>query len=204
MKEDLPDQNMVDKDKYSSYKIKTDSIDTRQKVLSDTGSSGEVKEDDCSLDNETENLQNHNLPKPKSTKLGLEKDSATQAGCRKDCTVQEEAETSTQEKPQKLYLCLECGKCFNHSSTLARHKRDHRGEKPYTCTECGKSYTRSSNLVIHQRTHTGEKPYDCTECGKSFNCCSALVTHYKSHTELFPNHILIWDLKTHTIALSYF
>ncbi|KAM3925149.1 uncharacterized protein RB166_008443 [Leptodactylus fuscus] len=83
---------------------------------------------------------------------------------------------------ERRYTCTDCGKCFNRSSHLLRHKRIHVGERPYFCGKCGKSFIDSSQLVIHRRTHTGEKPYACSDCDRRFICKLHLVRHQRSHT----------------------
>uniref|UniRef100_A0A803SXI7 Uncharacterized protein n=1 Tax=Anolis carolinensis TaxID=28377 RepID=A0A803SXI7_ANOCA len=87
---------------------------------------------------------------------------------------------------EKLYECLECGKCFHHKGSLRRHRKSHLGEKPYKCLECGKGFTEKRTLIGHERNHRGEKPYQCLECGKCFCQKEALSSHAKIHTQEKP------------------
>ncbi|XP_078244492.1 uncharacterized protein LOC110070724 [Pogona vitticeps] len=80
------------------------------------------------------------------------------------------------------YLCPECGRNFQHKSTLIRHQKMHTGERPHVCLECGKAFRRRDKLIRHQRIHTGQKPHGCPECGKSFRERGKLVSHQRIHT----------------------
>ncbi|XP_056402575.1 zinc finger protein 850-like [Hyla sarda] len=86
----------------------------------------------------------------------------------------------------KLYSCLECGKCFNQNSYLLRHQKIHTREKPFSCSDCGRSFTKKIHLIEHHRIHTGEKPYSCSDCGKCFSQQTALVKHSRIHTGQKP------------------
>ena len=70
---------------------------------------------------------------------------------------------------EKPFKCKQCGKMFNHASSLKIHMRTHTGEKPYNCPECDKAFPEAGKLKIHMRMHTGEKPYTCELCDKTFS-----------------------------------
>ena len=48
------------------------------------------------------------------------------------------------------YVCVTCGKSFQHKSNLTNHELIHTEVTPYTCGTCGKSFKRSAYLTAHQ------------------------------------------------------
>ncbi|XP_029930373.1 zinc finger and BTB domain-containing protein 49-like [Myripristis murdjan] len=54
-------------------------------------------------------------------------------------------------------------------------------KKGFICPYCGKSFERSGHLERHKLIHTGEKPYRCEICGRRFNQKCSLKEHMKTH-----------------------
>lgn len=103
---------------------------------------------------------------------------------------------------EKPFKCLECGKGFCQSRTLAVHKILHMEESPHKCPVCNRSFNQRSNLKTHLLTHTGKyfkkyhenpninlnvrhlldiKPYHCMACGKVFRRNCDLRRHSLTH-----------------------
>uniref|UniRef100_A0A182SG65 C2H2-type domain-containing protein n=1 Tax=Anopheles maculatus TaxID=74869 RepID=A0A182SG65_9DIPT len=82
---------------------------------------------------------------------------------------------------EKPFKCLECGKGFCQSRTLAVHKILHMEESPHKCPVCSRSFNQRSNLKTHLLTHTDIKPYHCLACGKVFRRNCDLRRHSLTH-----------------------
>lgn len=82
---------------------------------------------------------------------------------------------------EKPFKCLECGKGFCQSRTLAVHKILHLEESPHKCPVCNRSFNQRSNLKTHLLTHTDIKPYHCSQCGKVFRRNCDLRRHSLTH-----------------------
>ncbi|KAL6068197.1 hypothetical protein STEG23_035244 [Scotinomys teguina] len=91
------------------------------------------------------------------------------------------------EVDEKPFICVQCGKTFNNTSSLRTHQRIHTGEKPYKCSECGKSFSRSSNRIRHERLHLEAKHYQCAKCQVSFRRRSDLTAHQQDHLVQRPH-----------------
>lgn len=82
---------------------------------------------------------------------------------------------------EKPFKCLECGKGFCQSRTLAVHKILHLEESPHKCPVCSRSFNQRSNLKTHLLTHTDIKPYNCPTCSKVFRRNCDLRRHSLTH-----------------------
>ncbi|XP_023706499.1 zinc finger protein 773-like isoform X2 [Cryptotermes secundus] len=89
-----------------------------------------------------------------------------------------ERETPTRQT-KKIISCEFCGKVFNHTGDLNKHRRRHTGERPYPCPQCDKRFSHASNLLRHQKIHSGETPHQCPNCARRFSRKDKMVNHIK-------------------------
>ncbi|CAG2105067.1 unnamed protein product [Medioppia subpectinata] len=82
---------------------------------------------------------------------------------------------------EKPFKCVDCGKGFCQSRTLAVHRILHLDDSPHKCPQCGRSFNQRSNLKTHLLTHTDIKPYECHHCHKVFRRNCDLRRHTLTH-----------------------
>ena len=90
------------------------------------------------------------------------------------------------EKDERPYKCLICGKSFARKEDNKVHLRTHFGkvarEKAvYTCRYCEHSVDSRAALTTHEQTHVQEKPHLCSQCGKRF-ASSATWSRHRNKT----------------------
>ena len=83
---------------------------------------------------------------------------------------------------KETYLCIHCGKYFNHAVNLRQHAKLHTGEKPFECKQCGKCFNQARSLQRHTLLHTGKKHYECKQCGKCLKKPESSRNHVKVHS----------------------
>lgn len=85
------------------------------------------------------------------------------------------------QKPANKYQCEVCGKSFNQSGNLNRHKVVHTRERPFSCDVCGKGFSQKSHVRTHQTVHSGVKAFQCHICQKRFSQLGHLNGHLDRH-----------------------
>uniref|UniRef100_A0A182TV44 C2H2-type domain-containing protein n=1 Tax=Anopheles melas TaxID=34690 RepID=A0A182TV44_9DIPT len=90
-----------------------------------------------------------------------------------------------QQPMPKPHVCDQCGKDFERSYDLKRHKTMHAKSEPdfkgITCGVCGKVFARRDQFRAHTYRHIGYRPYQCEICGKSFTDPSNYSKHARLH-----------------------
>ena len=87
------------------------------------------------------------------------------------------------KKQRKEHRCETCGKTFDHSDNLNRHRRVHNGEKPYECNRCEKKFSDKSALNRHLKAHdkrTVERTFTCGTCGHTFHNRAPYNAHIRT------------------------
>ncbi|KAK7944903.1 hypothetical protein WMY93_000631 [Mugilogobius chulae] len=93
--------------------------------------------------------------------------------------------------PKKEKICPYCGKCFERSAHLERHKMIHTGEKPFQCETCGRCFNQKCSLKEHRKIHIRDAQLALQHSSGS---ASGSVLAPKP-TESIPNHSLNHSLK---------
>ena len=87
------------------------------------------------------------------------------------------------KKPHKEHRCETCGKTFDRSDNLNRHRRVHNGEKPFECSRCEKRFADKSALNRHLKAHdkhVAEHTFTCGTCGQMFHNCVPYNAHIRA------------------------
>lgn len=106
------------------------------------------------------------------------------------CASKDTNKGGTSIRVRKLKVSCEfCGKVFNHTGDLNKHRRRHTGEHPYPCPQCHKRFSHVSNLLRHQKIHSGETLHQCATCARKFSRKDKMVNHIKN-SRCKPNPLM--------------
>jgi stress-induced morphogen len=95
-----------------------------------------------------------------------------------------DGDSSPKSKYEAKFRCEICGKVFNQSGNLNRHKVVHTRSRPFKCDVCGKGFSQKSHVRTHQTVHTGTKAFECHNCQKRFSQLGHLNGHLDRHRRL--------------------
>jgi len=56
---------------------------------------------------------------------------------------------------RRKHVCEVCGKSFNQSGNLSRHRAVHSKARPFKCPTCGKGFAQKSHVKTHMTVHDG-------------------------------------------------
>ncbi|CAL8099537.1 unnamed protein product [Orchesella dallaii] len=88
------------------------------------------------------------------------------------------------ENPDTKFICIDCGKEFIDSKSLAGHRKRHDPANHKKCPECDLTFELQWQLIAHlKRKHNHGVKYQCDICGMAFISRSYLKAHILTHQD---------------------
>ncbi|XP_069673053.1 zinc finger protein 235-like isoform X7 [Periplaneta americana] len=88
---------------------------------------------------------------------------------------------SLTDHTQPPYICEQCGKSCESSSSFNEHLATHTSSFDYTCVTCKRSFSERNDYKEHIANHSTERLYLCQMCGKTFKSNGSLLSHLRTH-----------------------
>ncbi|XP_078265770.1 PR domain zinc finger protein 15 isoform X4 [Rhinoraja longicauda] len=113
----------------------------------------------------------------------------------------EELPDSDPNVQKYIHPCDICGRIFNSTGNLERHKIIHTGVKDFMCELCGKTFSERNSMENHKLLHTVGKQWTCSVCEKKFVTEYMLFKHIQlTHKKVEAQNCHLCGTKVSTRA----